>query len=113
MFRTHEAEVQTFEQQVVDGKKLAPTYNTAEVRQVDLQPARASTVYNEFGVDLDNHFMLYDGPLVSETIAGVAAFYMVGGQVTIGSTLYAIEKVQVWAGMGAADYVAVLLKEKR
>lgn len=113
MVRSHVASIRLSEPNVVDGKELPATLAAPVARAVDFQPARASTVFSEFGVEVENAYLLYDRPLASETMAEVKAVYALHAEAEIDEKVYVVDRLQVWEGMGAADYVVCLLIEKR
>lgn len=76
-------------------------------RTVDIQPAKASIAWEQFGVEVSNPFLLFDE-------ASASGYYVESGQVLWGDKVLVIKAPPaVWDALIDASNVCVLLQEQR
>ncbi|TXH54541.1 MAG: hypothetical protein E6Q97_10690 [Desulfurellales bacterium] len=75
-------------------------------RDVHIQQGTANLVYEQFGVEVENGFLLIDEVTALE-------YYAVGGRVCWDSFEYAIEGVKSWNHGLPTDHIEVLMRQIR
>ena len=77
-------------------------------RRVHLQPSNSRTAFEQFGVEVENPYLLMDEP-------SSASHYVVHGRVVTdaGLVLVVTAEPRLWDVVPAASHVSVLLRELR